>query len=66
MLGRLLTAEKSLREHTERHKALQKELGSQHALEKTLRASAAPPAPAVGDLPGTLLASSHRRRCIRT
>ena len=41
MLGRLLTAEKSLRGHMERQKALQKELSSQHALEKTLRASAA-------------------------
>ena len=41
MLGRLLTAEKSLREHTEHQKTLQKELGSQRALEKTLRASAA-------------------------
>ena len=41
MLGRLLTAEQSLREHMERQKTLQKELGSQRALEKTLRASAA-------------------------
>ena len=40
MLVRLLTAEESLREHTESQKALQKELSSQRALAKTLRASA--------------------------